>query len=98
MESARYLVLVVIGALALTGIVAVLPTDTASVAGDMAEAEEKLKDCETLCRQRFGGDEWVPPPVRGAEMIAYSNCILKCRRQFWKDYDKDTEKLERSKP
>ena len=86
---ARYLVLVVAGALALTAIVMLSPTNTSSMDGGIEEGQDSLHECETRCRQEFGGDEWIAPPVRGGAMIAYSNCILKCEREFWKDYDKD---------
>lgn len=57
----------------------------------LAEDGFDLYECEADCRWIYGGSEWSPPPLKGASVIGYNNCILACQRKYWKQFDKDTK-------
>ncbi len=98
MKAGRHLMLAAVGAFAIAGIFILWSGETASSAGGMIQVQDRLHECQTSCREQFGGDEWNPPPVSEGSQIAYFNCIQRCERRFWKDFDKDTEELEKIKP
>ncbi len=65
-----------------------------------------LSSCEQDCRSRFGldiySDTEAEPQFRGGgggtgTYYAYAQCIQNCNTAFWKDFDRKSRDLERSR-
>lgn len=54
-------------------------------------AMDRRDKCLTHCNDAYGGLEWIRP--RGGHGIfqGWANCILKCDRDYWDQFDKETE-------
>ncbi len=61
--------------------------------------DSDLNGCQQDCRSRFGYDIYANPQWRGGPgtsgtYYAYANCIAKCNRRFWKNFDNEMDELE----
>jgi hypothetical protein len=73
------------------GLVSVAPV---AVAGDQPTSWDQFQQCKISCNESYGGIDILPPAVRGGGALGWSNCVLKCERDYWKDVDQETKDLQ----
>ena len=68
---------------------AVVSTDSGIRADDQESAFDWREKCLIHCNDAYGGLEWIRP--RQDMYQGWANCVLRCERQYWDKFDKETE-------
>ncbi|MBI5252287.1 MAG: hypothetical protein HY912_22560 [Desulfomonile tiedjei] len=59
---------------------------------DSAVTFEQFRQCKIDCNEAYGGFD-IYPSTRAPE--GQADCVLKCERLFWRNFDKDNRELEK---
>ncbi len=84
MQQSKFFVIVIAGLATMFVLACIVPT-TSSAQG--ADFFDKFRQCKVDCNEAYGGLDIFPSP-RAPQ--GHADCMLKCERRFWKDFDKDT--------
>jgi len=80
-----------VAAVAVLALAVALTYSNASSFGGGTAMDQREK-CMTHCNDAYGGLEWFRPPSGGAGVYqGWSNCMLRCDRQYWDRFDKESE-------
>lgn len=82
--------IVLIAAVALLTLAVVLTGSIAST-DDKGSAMDQRDKCMIHCNEAYGGLEWFRPPGGSGIYQGWSNCMLRCDRQYWDRFDKESE-------
>jgi hypothetical protein len=62
-----------------------------AVAADASNNWDQYQQCKIDCNESYGGLDVHPPSLRGGGgPQGWSNCVLKCDRDYWKQFDQET--------
>ena len=90
MQPSRTLVIAAVGLALLAGMLVLVPPAGAGPAGSW----DQFQQCKIDCNEGYGGLDVNPPALSGARGLGYSNCVLRCERRYWKNFDKDMQNME----
>ena len=82
---------IMIAATALVFLVGSASIPRVASAVDTGGSWDRFAKCKIDCNEAYGGLDVFPPALTGPRGQGYADCILKCDRQYWKDFDKETE-------
>lgn len=72
--------------------VAVALTGSHAFAQGRDTAMDQREKCITHCNDAYGGLEWFRPPSGGSGIYqGWANCMLRCDRQYWDRFDKESK-------
>ena len=92
MKNLKLILTGVLGVLLLPGLLVLLP-DSVPAGPYLPGPGPDLQYCQAECRRSYGGYEWAAPPLSASEQLGYNRCIVQCNRDFWKEWDKEMDKL-----
>jgi hypothetical protein len=88
MKPLNTIIVAATGVVFLVGLVHVI---SAAAAEPPGATWDRFEQCKIDCNEAYGGVDLLPPAVGGAGALGYSNCVLKCDRSYWKDFDRQFE-------
>jgi hypothetical protein len=82
---------VVLGLILLVGLTCFFPAVSGA---QQTSIFDKAQRCKADCNEAYGGLDIFPPQLQPPSTTGWSNCMMRCDRQFWKDFDRqaDTKK------
>ena len=84
MEPSKFLVVAIAGLTVVVVLACIVPATSHAQGADFFD---KFRQCKIDCNEAFGGLDIFPSP-RAPQ--GHADCVLKCERRFWKDFDRDT--------
>ena len=85
MQQSRSFIIAIVGCALLFALACILPVVSHAQDSGMFD---KYRQCKIDCNEAFGGLD-VFPSERAPQ--GHAECILKCERKFWRNFDKDTQ-------
>lgn len=89
MSNLKSFVLSLVGVALLVGAGIMLQAHLVGAA-EPGAAWDQYQQCKIDCNESWGGLDTMPPALRGGESLAWSNCVLRCERKYWHQFDKET--------
>jgi hypothetical protein len=87
MERWKGVAMGIVGLVLLVGLVSLEPGRAA--AADGANAWDHYQQCKIDCNESYGGLDVFPPSVGDGAAQGWSQCVLKCEREYWKKFDRE---------
>jgi hypothetical protein len=90
MNSVKSLMIGAVGLAVLAGAVILFFQAHMVGAAEPGASWDQYQQCKIDCNENYGGVDTFPPALRGGESLGWSNCVLRCERTYWKQFDKET--------
>jgi hypothetical protein len=81
---------VALGIILLVGLTCVLPAVSGAQENSIFD---KAQRCKSDCNEAYGGLDIFPPKLQPPSTTGWSNCMMRCDRQFWKDFDREANSM-----